>query len=65
MDEAEQLCDRIAIMDNGKIVASGTVDELKRKVAHQTGKLGPSMEDVYMTLTGHELSHEMAVASVA
>ncbi len=64
-DEAAQLCDRIAIMDNGKIVASGTVDELKRQVALQTGKFGPSMEDVYMTLTGHELTHEMAVASVA
>ncbi len=30
MEEAERLCDRIAIIDNGQIVAQGTLDELKR-----------------------------------
>ncbi|RLG36409.1 MAG: ABC transporter ATP-binding protein, partial [Thermoproteota archaeon] len=29
MDEAERLCDRVAIIDHGRIVAMGTVDELK------------------------------------
>ncbi len=32
MDEAEKLCDRIAIIDGGKIVAIGTTAELKAKV---------------------------------
>ena len=32
MQEAEELCDRIAIMDHGKILAEGTVQELKRMV---------------------------------
>jgi ABC-2 type transport system ATP-binding protein len=33
LDEADSLCDRIAIIDHGKIVAEGTPDELKRAVA--------------------------------
>ncbi|HZN56247.1 MAG TPA: ABC transporter ATP-binding protein [Candidatus Polarisedimenticolaceae bacterium] len=32
LDEAETLCDRIAIMDHGKILAEGTLEELKRRV---------------------------------
>jgi ABC-2 type transport system ATP-binding protein len=33
LEEADALCDRIAIIDRGKIVALGTPDELKRQVA--------------------------------
>jgi len=32
MDEAEKICDRISIMDAGKIVAEGTSEELKRMI---------------------------------
>ncbi len=32
LEEAETLCDRIGIMDHGKILAEGTLDELKRRV---------------------------------
>jgi ABC-2 type transport system ATP-binding protein len=31
MDEAEELCDRIAIIDHGKILTEGTLDELTRQ----------------------------------
>ena len=31
LEEVEQLCDRIAIMDHGKILAEGTLEELKRR----------------------------------
>ena len=33
LDEADALCDRIAIIDQGAIVAEGTPDELKREVS--------------------------------
>ena len=33
LDEAENLCDRLAIIDHGKVVAEGTPTELKRKVS--------------------------------
>jgi ABC-2 type transport system ATP-binding protein len=40
LDEADALCDRIAIMDNGEIVAEGTVDALKREVAGDVVTIG-------------------------
>ncbi|MBW2964893.1 ABC transporter ATP-binding protein [Candidatus Woesearchaeota archaeon] len=33
MDEAEKICDRITIMDKGRIIADGTSEELKHKIA--------------------------------
>jgi ABC-2 type transport system ATP-binding protein len=33
LDEADKLCDRLAIVDHGKVVASGTPSELKRQVS--------------------------------
>lgn len=44
MEEAERFCDRIAIIDNGTIVAEGTLDELK----HQGGE----KESLVITATG-------------
>ena len=32
MEEAERLCDSLAIIDHGKIIAQGTVDELRAKL---------------------------------
>jgi ABC-2 type transport system ATP-binding protein len=40
LDEADALCDRLAIMDYGEIVAEGTPDELKREVAGDVVTLG-------------------------
>ncbi|GGM32285.1 ATP-binding cassette domain-containing protein [Dactylosporangium sucinum] len=40
LDEADALCDRIAIMDNGEIVTEGTVDALKREVAGDVVTVG-------------------------
>jgi len=48
MEEAEKLCDRVAIMDRGKIV---TIDTPSRLMSMHGGNL----EDVYLKLTGREL----------
>jgi ABC-2 type transport system ATP-binding protein len=40
LDEADALCDRIAIMDNGEIVAEGTSSDLKRDIAGDVVTVG-------------------------
>ena len=45
LDEADALCDRIVIIDNGRIVAEGSPDELKRRVAGDLVELGVSDPD--------------------
>jgi ABC-2 type transport system ATP-binding protein len=52
MEEADRLCDRIAIIDDGKIVALDTPDGLKRLIPSSNGDK-TTMEDVFITLTGH------------
>ncbi len=52
MDEAEALCDRIAIIDQGRIVALGRANELKRAVADRMGRNEPvTMHEVFMHYT--------------
>lgn len=54
MDEADRLCDRIAILDEGGIVALDTPAGLKGMVEHTNGH-EPTMEEVFMALTGKRL----------
>jgi len=63
MEEAEILCDRLAIMDHGKIIKTGTphelIDELlstgfKKEVERKQA----SLEDVFLHLTGRSLREE-------
>lgn len=57
MAEAESLCDRIAIMDSGRIVALDTPSNLKA-VASRNNRREPTLEDVFLELTGKELVAE-------
>ena len=57
MEEAERLCDRVMIMDHGKVVANGTLAELRTLAPAPAPKpvLGASLEDVFLHLTGRQL----------
>ncbi len=57
MQEAEVLCDRVAIIDDGRIVAMGTPAALKASVARSNGH-DVTLEDVFMELTGKRLQTE-------
>ncbi len=63
MDEAEQLCDRIAIMDEGKIISLDSPDKMIDDLVN-SGFERPkqvkaaSLEDVFIHLTGHEMRDE-------
>jgi len=46
LDEADALCDRISIMDNGEIVASGTPAELKREISGDVVRVGLPVDAV-------------------
>ena len=54
MVEAETLCDRIAIMNNGKVIALDTPVALKRSIPPKDGT-EPTLEDVFLELTGKKL----------
>jgi ABC-2 type transport system ATP-binding protein len=59
MDEAETLCDRVAIVDHGRVITEGTPRELiaslgaPRVVTHEG-----TLEDVFVALTGRHLREE-------
>ena len=53
MEEVEAICSRIAIMDNGKVIACGTSEELKKLVTN--GSKDITLEEVFLTLTGKSL----------
>ena len=57
MEEVEILCDRIIILDKGKIIAQGTSDELKKEanIEEKIERVGPTLNDIFLKLTGKEL----------
>ncbi len=50
LEEAEDLCNYIAIIDNGEIISQGTLEEIKH--AHATDA---SLEEIFLLLTGKEV----------
>jgi ABC-2 type transport system ATP-binding protein len=58
MEEAELLCDRIAFIAGGRIVAEGTTLELRRRVANGRPLEEITMETVFMELTGKRIEED-------
>jgi ABC-2 type transport system ATP-binding protein len=53
MEEAETLCDRVGIIDHGKLIALGTPKELTAKYKAR------DLEEVFIQLTGRKIREEM------
>ncbi len=61
MDEAEVLCDRVAIVDHGRVIALGTPLELMATVhmpPKEPRQYAPTLEDDYVSLNGRHLRDE-------
>jgi ABC-2 type transport system ATP-binding protein len=57
MAETDRLCDRLAIIDKGKIILESTPQAMKEDYARRHGIAElPTLEDVFMEVTGHALS---------
>jgi ABC-2 type transport system ATP-binding protein len=52
LEEADQLCDRLAIIDDGLIVREGTPDELKADLRRRGVSDRPTLDDVFLDATG-------------
>jgi ABC-2 type transport system ATP-binding protein len=53
LEEADQLCDRIAIIDSGRIVRQGTPQQLKTDLRERGGfEDEPTLDDVFLDATG-------------
>jgi ABC-2 type transport system ATP-binding protein len=58
LEEADQLCDRLAIIDDGVIVREGTPAALKASLRERLGlSSDPSLDDVFLDATGRTREH--------
>jgi ABC-2 type transport system ATP-binding protein len=55
LEIAERMCDRVGILDHGKLVAIGTIQELRSMVSSES-----SLEDIFLNLTGAAEEAEIA-----
>jgi len=57
LEEVERICDRVAIIDNGKFVACDTVEQLKNGISGNGRDV--TLEDVFTELTGKKLLEDV------
>ena len=56
LDVAERMADRIGVIANGKLIAGGTLDELR----HHAGSGHASLEDTFLTLVAQDAGEVVA-----
>ena len=56
LEVAERMADRIGVIDGGRLIAEGTLDELH----HKTGKTAASLEDTFLTLVAEPAAPPVA-----
>jgi ABC-2 type transport system ATP-binding protein len=59
LDEADQLCDRVAIVDHGTVIALGTPAELKRRYSANAITLTPNLPPADLPALARELASEL------
>ena len=57
LEMAERMCNRMAIINDGKVLAAGTVRELKQDVKE-------TLEDVFIRLVGHSIDDVESLSKV-
>jgi ABC-2 type transport system ATP-binding protein len=58
LDEAERLCSRIGLLNDGRLVAEGTAGELRARAAAELGQAA-TLHDVFMKYTGRSLDDDV------
>jgi ABC-2 type transport system ATP-binding protein len=58
LEIAQNMCDRIGIINQGKLVAEGTMAQLRQ--SGQAGQAQSSLEDIFLSLTGGAEDAEIA-----
>ncbi len=59
LEEADQLCDRLAIIDGGRIVREGTPERLKAELRERLGlRREVTLDDVFLDATGRTRTHD-------
>ncbi len=56
MEEAENLCDYIVIMDNGKILMEGTLEQLLEAAPERVEYRKKTLDDLFVALTGRKIN---------
>jgi ABC-2 type transport system ATP-binding protein len=65
LDEADQLSDRLAIIDQGRVIAEGTPAELKRRYSGDTIAITPSLPPSRLPSLEHDLAGGPSVRAVS